>query len=173
MVKTAPMSPTDAPTDLQSLLLLVARTGPAGQVLASLILAGAGALFFLQAVVWVLRFVGWLLHRRDVKRGIPSQPPPPPPRGLVVLAVVAAGALSALLAMSAMRTFATRGGEDRACPPRCPAGEECVEGGNGRRYCGKQAKPAIDAPSAPESAVSTTETPTVYRRNPFVRTQLD
>lgn len=62
------------------------------------------------------------------------------------------------------------------CPPRCPPGEECVEGGNGRRFCGKQAKPPQPPqppPSEPESAALLQLTPTYYRRDPFVRDSLD
>lgn len=58
------------------------------------------------------------------------------------------------------------------CPPRCPPGEECVEGGNGRRFCGKQAKPKpprSESPSEPESAAFLRLTPSIYRRDPFVR----
>lgn len=97
-------------------------------------------------------------------RQVLDEKPPEVPKGT---GLIAFGALAISATLAVHSPLAARMLGDRSsCPKKCPDGQECVDGGNGRRYCGKLARPASDA-SPPESAVSFSETPSYYRRTPF------
>lgn len=161
-------SPSEIPTDIQGLLISLARSGPAGQFLAGVLVLAIAVLFIARVVVWLVSVHAWHKHRQDRKLDASAPPPPPAPRGLTAWAAVLAASLSIGAALSVGTALATY-----YCPARCPPGEDCVADGSGRRFCGKQARPGDRdpppprAPSAPESAVTLQETATIYREHPF------
>lgn len=161
-------SPSDLPTDIQGLLITLARSGPAGQFLAGMLLLTLGTLFVARVVVWLVSVHAWHKHRQDRKLDSKAPPPPPAPRGLTVWALILSASLAAGTALSVGTVLATY-----YCPARCPPGEECVGDGSGRRFCGKQARPGDREPpmppadQRPESATLLRETPAIDRVHPF------
>lgn len=107
----------------------------------------------------------------EADRQLLKKPKGVPPGLHVVGALLLAGTAALAVGPSAKSAI----GEASYCPPRCPPGEECIETGRGRRVCGKQVRPAPlpapkpDEPSEPESAAVLTATPSLHRRDPFVR----
>ena len=107
----------------------------------------------------------------EADRALLRKPKGVPPGLHVVCALLLGGAAAFAVAPGAKLVR-----EVSYCPPRCPPGEECVEGGNGRRFCGKHARPKPpppEGPSEPESAALLRLAPQVYRRDPFVPDPLD
>lgn len=112
----------------------------------------------------LIRLVYLLRHGSPTEvRAAIDEKPPEVPKGTGFLAVAALAISATLIAPITARLLT----DAASCPRKCPDGQECVEGGNGRRYCGKLAKPAERPASPPESAVSYRETPAYYRRNPL------
>lgn len=121
------------------------------------------------------RYNAALAAMPESDRQLLKKPKGVPPSLHVVGTVLLAGAAALAFGPGARTAI----GEASYCPPRCPPGEECVETGRGRRVCGKQVRPAppapprpkegSDEPSEPESAAVLTTTPSLHRRDPFVR----